>query len=758
MRIPFLKQAKPKTEGYRLGSVSEMSIPPGWGQNQYIAAYGQVGWLFGAVSIVANSVAEVEWHLYKKQGKELKELALTDKQLGTADNLANFWKKVATQFSQATGKPLNAYDIYTPIRYAKEEAATGLKNTMLGAIDQPFVKARNITMAQAERLQELGQLGKPKSLVENTMQRLYEQERNVFRSRLLEEVKQFGSDTAKPGLVEIKDIPELAGTFLPKEYEKVFKTTYSTFFGDDAFINVMKIYDKGLTMWKRWALATPGYHFRNFFTDNVSGLMEYGLDWYNPKHWSNMAAVLKQEHKLITLNGVQRYADDVFKEMVETGELVTQTGIEGLVGATKAGKFAKVENVIAKISPAEYSLKFGIKREDVGRVLAGVIERDAGSSKIMAAANVKKVFFDYAHSLTPFEKNIMVRFANPFYRWLKNNVRRQVELIFSRTGAYATIPKAMNFVENISDIPQGYNEFKPDYYKDLGAFATPFRNPGLPDWLADLMKKQRTTQAGDMLVANPNLAFQDWSRLNPKDLFSSFAPQLKIPIELLTDKNIYFGSNIAEGQKNKEVAAPIAKLLSFLPASVLEKIGVTKTADGKITVPPRVDYLLKQLPPYALTQRGFASTGNSPFQNLSMMAGIKFFPYNEEKAKETYTADWQKEATQKLSDYNQIQGQGNEAPDVDQIAKAYKQIYADYVATKYPKYAVANQIKEMTKYGGKTKEIDLLIDIMQKPYNDEMAKIKGMSLAELSKVLSDLGINPTMEDINTILNKLGAQQ
>ncbi len=54
---------KPKSRsGY---GITSMTIPPGWNTQQYLQAYGQVGWLFGAVSLIATSVAEVNWELYK---------------------------------------------------------------------------------------------------------------------------------------------------------------------------------------------------------------------------------------------------------------------------------------------------------------------------------------------------------------------------------------------------------------------------------------------------------------------------------------------------------------------------------------------------------------------------------------------------------------------------------------------------------------------------------------------------------------------
>ena len=56
--------------GYRLsgGGFTEMAIPPGWNYQAYLNAYGEIGWLFGAVSLIANSVASSEWILYRKNG------------------------------------------------------------------------------------------------------------------------------------------------------------------------------------------------------------------------------------------------------------------------------------------------------------------------------------------------------------------------------------------------------------------------------------------------------------------------------------------------------------------------------------------------------------------------------------------------------------------------------------------------------------------------------------------------------------------
>jgi len=58
--------------GYRLGGggFTEMAIPPGRDYQGYLQAYGNIGWLFGAVSLIANSVASSEWMLYQASNEE----------------------------------------------------------------------------------------------------------------------------------------------------------------------------------------------------------------------------------------------------------------------------------------------------------------------------------------------------------------------------------------------------------------------------------------------------------------------------------------------------------------------------------------------------------------------------------------------------------------------------------------------------------------------------------------------------------------
>ena len=43
----------------------DMQMPPGWGYQSYLKAYGEIGILFSVVNVIAQAVSKVKWHLYE---------------------------------------------------------------------------------------------------------------------------------------------------------------------------------------------------------------------------------------------------------------------------------------------------------------------------------------------------------------------------------------------------------------------------------------------------------------------------------------------------------------------------------------------------------------------------------------------------------------------------------------------------------------------------------------------------------------------
>ena len=73
-----------KAVGYQLGSpnasggmiFSELQLPPSWNYQSYLRAYGQIGWLYACVNVIAASVARQEWRLFEVNSQGEKEAVI----------------------------------------------------------------------------------------------------------------------------------------------------------------------------------------------------------------------------------------------------------------------------------------------------------------------------------------------------------------------------------------------------------------------------------------------------------------------------------------------------------------------------------------------------------------------------------------------------------------------------------------------------------------------------------------------------------
>ena len=556
--------------------------------------------------------------------------------------------------------------------------------------------------------------------------------KRLARVELTDGVKQFGIKgkmKAPKGHIELKGadgrvMKELKGWYFPKELENSFTKVGQLFFGDEAARNAVKYYDKALTIWKRWALATPGYHFRNFYSDTFSGVMEYGFDFLNPKHWADFIK-LKKTGSLKIGNKVYT-VDDFLKAGIEPGQYIAEGRLtQGLS-----------QDLIGKISPAEWSLKFGQHREGLGRGVAGIIELKKGSSIIDAAFNVKKVFFDYMN-LTSAEQNIMKRIF-PFYTWMRKNLQRQVELLATRTGGYASIPKFLNYLEETAQTMYGdefFDQFKatqPDYMKDLGATLTAIKG-----------------EDGNPLVWNPNLPFQDWSRLTPKDLISASSPLIQIITELTTNRDIFFGSTIdraREGRNNYSKApAWLNTIVQKFPDSVLKQIGM-KSKNEEIWISDRAAYTLRQIPPLASLSRVLPAT-ETPKTGLDIMSvglGAKFFPYNLEKEKAGRGQEF-------IDAVNSLKEP--EDPDLDDIERALKALYERQISEETGMDDIRSWEDMFKVTGGRTEEMSVILQLLKQPYYEKAEKVSGQTLAELMEFLESEGYDFTEEDIREAIEQ-----
>ena len=600
--------------------------------------------------------------------------------------------------------------------------------------------------------------------------RLFEHTNRIGRAMLYDEGKIFGKSitstdiprdwvTAKTLTGRI--IPELAGMKFSPEMARSFARVTQTFFGDSSFKNIIHFLDEATTLWKRVVLATPGYHLRNFYSDITSGYIEWGSEFFDPKYWVD-AIKIKRAQTLgakipryleaeIILNGEKFTAGELVTQMGRTGEMGTgQTAVESamklqpkvfdnrIFNKLPQGLQRNMNIVTNKVpTPLQLNATVGMAREDLGRIVGGLIERNAGSDMIQAAYNVKKVFFDYM-DLTAFEREVGKRVI-PFYSWMRKNVVRQMEALITRPQRYTTISRYISSITGKK--PEGYDFLKPEYFNELLTFVS-----------------QGKDELGNPLTTRLNLPMEDMAAWNPKLLGQRVTEGANPFLKIIAEAGIYgieqwTGKNLRS--TTPELAPGLVKdVFGNLPADLLAKMNITKSKNtGELSVTPLWNYFYKQFPWFSMAERSMPQKDNpnSVYQIQSMGLGIKQIPWDSEKAKDQFYNKVNDELNAWITQQNTIHddGSGNKyVPELPQMEKACRQIYNEAIDKQYAD--TLNQ-KVMIDHIGGSKEDKAKLAKDLDIYKADKAKITNKNLIEIIIICKNMGINPTLIDIRKIL-------
>ena len=631
----------------------------------------------------------------------------------------------------------------TPFEYGKRyDYLKGLKEGLEPVKLKEAIKIR--AAEQAKMISRADAFGRLKTFAEKAPK---------FTGKGAREAKKaFNAKMKQQGFSKAKNIPELEGWYVPDEFQPMLGRMESLFFGESALANSLKLYDGALNIWKRLALATPGYHFRNLWTDFQLGFMEYGLPYAKIKYWRMANDIAKYgkhaqvpaakmtpaakalANKTFTLGGQKYTVQRLYHEALNKG--VNKTGFFKTEAAHDP--FARGAS---KFDPLRASARVGQAREDITRFAPFLRELDLGADPLTAAFNVRKIFFDYK-DLTPTEQNLFKRVI-PFYSWVRKNIARQPEMLVTQPGRYAAIPAATTFIENISEIPEGYEAYQSDFIKEMGGIITPFRDP-------------RTLEP---LILNPNFAWQEWRNMSPSTIFSSLSPAIKIPFELIQNKEIFSKREITTGNP-----VPAPKTLSWakaLPESVLAQFGMKKSTDGKkLYMSPLAQYLHNQVPTLFNIARVLPGEPdeNRAYNTLSISLGLKFWLYDEDKQKESYFKNYRAEADRLLAQHKTL---GLNLPQVNDIVKAYKFAYDQHLRQTY-RIDELDQWNETIEFmhslgAGLPYPIYKSITDMQQrehyqPYREAYSEAVNVPLGELYPLMAEKGIDLKPEDIQAILD------
>mgnify|MGYP003600891722 FL=1 len=361
----------------------------------------------------------------------------------------------------------------------------------------------------------------------------------------------------------------LEGTLLPEAIARNIDDTLNVLTGDKATKAFLKGYDNLLNFWKGSVTGWfPAFHTRNF----IGGAFNNWLAGLNPKYYA-MSVELQKDLKKggnkiwISSAGESFTSNQLIKIIKETGAI----NQPGMIDVMKEVEDIVSPSVFKKLGNAPKNVMEAVENNlRIPLFMDRFLGR--GYSAADSAKDVFKFHFDYTpEGLTNFERNWMRRII-PFYTWTRNNIPLQIEQMVKQPGKYAVFPKLQD---------------------DIGGKIGEEEFQDLPEWMKEMLVIRVGEQGGNALWLQLNLPLEDISNLpvdskGVKNLVSMMSPILKLPLELVTNKNLFFGTDIVNPDLPKEFqTAKTIKQLDLLPQPIKDFINFKKVKyktreDGKV--------------------------------------------------------------------------------------------------------------------------------------------------------------------------------
>ncbi len=283
------------------------------------------------------------------------------------------------------------------------------------------------------------------------------------------------------------------------------------------------MFDKVQGYWKMAVTApNPGFHIRNMMGDSYLNYLDGVV---NPEVYRKSSSIVFGKGKINLRVG----------DRVITGDdIMALYRREGL-----HSKFAQTENLVGGTSSRVLDTigELSNKREDFGR-LAHFIDalgkeakhgRNFDDAVEAAAERVRKFNIDYS-DMTDMEKKF--KRVIPFYTFARKALPVQLEMVFTRPGRVAVLPKGKQAIERMLGVREAGDES-----------PLPGIDENLPPWMRDYFN----ISMGNNRVRSPDLPIDLLGQYaNPvKGVLSGVSPFIKGPIELGT------GKTVPEGFKQK---------------------------------------------------------------------------------------------------------------------------------------------------------------------------------------------------------------
>lgn len=397
--------------------------------------------------------------------------------------------------------------------------------------------------------------------------------------------------------------------------------------------SLLNIYDRFLHLYKLNVTAvSPGFHVRNAISNYFQNWLDTGSEVFNPKTNAEASQILKyskgngKSGKIVSRFGKEYTYDEIIEYARRTGVYDSGFFASEVPQKLNSKLDPRVDSILDKINP----LKDSFVPYEMGRNVGNIVENHARLTNFIA--NLKrgldpdeagehtiKFLFDYG-DLTDFEKNFMRRVI-PFYTWARKNIPLQLEQMIEQPQKYAMIGKGLKAIER--GVPEEDRVDK-NYVNDFAQ-----------DWVQLPFTTKNLEGREEPVFWNPNLPYQDISRIpNPlrpiesmKGLVSDLTPAIKIPLELMANKNMFFDSPINRGIGHTEPAPGYTQPLNYMKLHNGQYVDLNR-------ISPELRYILDQISSLSNIGEFIEKSGSDRFvHGLNYLGGIKLASYDYDKYK-----------------------------------------------------------------------------------------------------------------------------
>jgi hypothetical protein len=445
------------------------------------------------------------------------------------------------------------------------------------------------------------------NLVEMVNARILAHARVMARGDLVKQLSQFGMSIDDLGkfagaavnrmggiyneLIPVQDqSPIMKGLLFDKDVADIVNKTFAIAASDDTMQGIKKAFLNFTSWWKGLATATTGFHMRNFFSNNVTGMFRHGGKWLNArKHFDSMVGVYYALHPT-------KYIDLLKGDFLEINEGMIKSVLGREIGGRSIKEWADkarnegiislktmIGDVTKEVKPKvsigkrfdpfsrEFALPAGSRKvgtaiENQARFhsyLLSIEELAESGLPADAIANfakidTKKWFIDYG-DLSESEQKYMKQII-PFYTWMRKNLANQISGMMVMPDAYRMAAK----VEDAVSIDDFDYSLVPEYMKELGYLPVSEGEEGPTMWwpnlpYGDINKIPLFFEDGIV----PKMDIGAMGEAIKEEFGSSSHPLIKTVMQSLTQTNLFRQRDYLD-----EVPAPVGQIFAQQPKVV----------------------------------------------------------------------------------------------------------------------------------------------------------------------------------------------